>query len=137
MQLHRNSHTYQGHSHLWYTMLEPIFTESLAPLTKSECKLLDAVAPGFTDDADRHTIYSTPGKLAWGVGLKVGDSVLAQLPKCDPTSAQTTYAKAVIKRIGVEEQQSMKRHLFGVELVVSVSQLACVQAVYRVASVLC
>ena len=38
----------------------------LAPLTEEECLILDALP----NNAARFAVYSTPGKLEWGVGLK-------------------------------------------------------------------
>lgn len=71
---------YRGHSHRKMYMLQKmpdmVSPDEVAPLTEEECILLDAIGP---NDADRYTVYSTPGKLAWGVGLKVGDIVLAQI----------------------------------------------------------
>ena len=77
---------YRGHSHkshdvyMLQNMSDLVSSDNVAPLTEEECLILDAIGPGIKDDADRYTVYSTPGKLAWGVGLKVGDIVLAQLP---------------------------------------------------------
>ena len=108
-----------GHSHLWYTEIISIRTEAAAPLSRSECVLLDAIAPGFRDDESRYTVYSTPGKLAWGVGLKVGDTVLARLPDDDDggMAGHNEYTTAVIRAVGVDEQLG-RRTLFGVEIMV-------------------
>ncbi len=61
-----------------YSILLPLTLDSaeVAILTEEECLILDAV----DSDADQYAMYSAPGKLAWGVGLKVGDTVLARLP---------------------------------------------------------
>ena len=83
----------------------------LAPLTECECLVLDDIK----SDADRYTVYSTPGRLAWGVGLKVGEAVLAQLPNKSGHS-EIQFSTAIIRSIGVDD----KSKLFGVEIVVCI-----------------
>ena len=82
----------------------------LAHLTKEECVILD----GIHDRASRFAVYSTPGKLEWGVGLKVGDTVLARLP--DSNGGKEEYTTAIIRWIG----DSRDGHRFGVEIKVGV-----------------
>ena len=105
---------YYGHSHLWVRKLTPVSIDKLAPLTSKECALLDAIGPASSDD-ERYALYSTPGRLAWGVRLKVGDTVLARLAGED-----VQYAKAIIRALGVEEK-SVRKTLFGVEIKVQLS----------------
>jgi hypothetical protein len=89
----------------------------LAPLTEDECRILDAIF--FSDD--RYAVYSTPGKLEWGVGLKVGETVLAQLPggnECGSFGRKhKEYSTAIIRWIGVVTDG---RYHYGVEIQVSV-----------------
>lgn len=135
------SGSYYYHSHIWtYVLLDPLDPISfepheVAPLTEEECVLLDAIGASSNleseDDAARHTLYGTPGRLAWGVGLRVGDFVLARLPckrGCSAAegggSGEERYANAVIRSIGVEErdfEEGGERALFGVEITVSLS----------------
>ena len=77
----------------------------LAHLTEEECVILDAIS----NKAARFAVYSTPVKLEWGVGLKVGDAVLAQLP----ISGGKEYTTAIIRWIG---ETYMVKHRFGVEI---------------------
>ena len=86
--------------------------QDVAALTEEECIILD----GIGSLADRYTVYSTPGKLAWGVGLKVGDTVLAQLPRRG-SSAGVQYTAAVIRWAGVTWHSG---HRFGVEITVGI-----------------
>ena len=79
----------------------------LAPLTEEECVILDAIP----DIAAHFAVYSTPGKLEWGVGLKVGDTVLARLP--DSNGGKEEYTTASIRWIG---ETYMGEHRFGVEI---------------------
>ena len=100
---------YVGHSHSIFPLLTPnrtIGDSDLAPLTKEECVILDALP----DSAARFAVYSTPGKLEWGVGLKVGDTVLAQLP--DSNGGKEEYTTATIRWIG----RTARQHQFGVEI---------------------
>ena len=108
---------YRGHTHLWYEGVTPVFSEDLAPLSEEECVLLDSI--GQDENTDHYVTYSTPGKLAWGVRLKVGDTVLARLPITKRSaSQQNQYATATIRAIGVSDDYD-KRFLFGVEIMVS------------------
>ena len=83
----------------------------LVPLTEEECVILD----GIPNNAARFAVYSTPGKLEWGVGLKVGDTVLAQLP--DSNGGKEKYTTAIIRWIG---KVPLTGHQFGVEIKVGV-----------------
>ena len=69
--------------------------DEVAPLTWEECSILDGFSP-----ANRYTLYSS-GKLAWGAGLKVGDTVLAKIPW--QSGRYLGYAAAVIRWHGVVE----------------------------------
>ena len=64
------------------------------------------------EDADRYAVYSSRGKLVWGMGLEVGDTVLARLP------GEEKYTSAIIRVIGVDDECG-QRKLFGVEITVS------------------
>ena len=103
-----HNNKYYGHSHLWVREMTHVSIDKLAPLTSKECALLDAIGPGSSDE-ERYAVHSTPGRLAWGVGLKVGDTVLARLP-----GKEARYVKAIIKSLGVEE--NFRRSLFGLEI---------------------
>ena len=72
--------------------------------------------------AAAYTVYSTPGLLTWGVGLKVGDTVLARLPDKSGRghsagAQQDQYATAIIRWIG--RPTRLSKCQFGVEIVVS------------------
>ena len=118
------SGSYCYHSHIWiYPHLDELDFkhQEVAPLTEKECVLLDAIGVAAEDDATRFTIYSTPGKLAWGMGLRVGNPVLARLPEKRAAARENLeelYANAVVRSIGVEER-NCERALFGVEITVS------------------
>ena len=81
----------------------------LAGLTEEECVLLDAFG---TDDAARYAVYSTPGKLKWGAGLQVGDTVLARLP-APQGEEEEEYVTAIIRWKGMTGSGI---HHFGVEI---------------------
>ena len=91
-----------------------ITDSDLAPLDKKQCAILEAIVSA----TDCYTVYSTPGLLEWGVGLKVGDTVLAQLPNRSGrgSSGGDQYTTAIIRWIGVD---AVDGHLFGVEITVS------------------
>jgi hypothetical protein len=112
-------------------LVEPV---EVAPLTKLECSILDAIE----SPADRYTAYVTPGKLAWGARLKVGDTVLARLPLKGgrglsgdgSKEQQALYTTATLRWHGniddgaVDTGSSIMDttvYLFGVEITVSVS----------------
>ena len=114
---------YRLHTHSLLPLLKsiPIPAGDLAVLTEEECVLLDAVD---ADEAARYAVYSTPGKLQWGVGLQVGDTVLARLPeerrKGERESGRGStqgggeeYATAIIRWKGKTECDG---HCFGVEI---------------------
>ena len=110
---------YQEHSHYATDLSDGktrIDDSDLIPLTEEECILLDAV---FTPSS-RYAVYTTPGKLEWGAGLKVGDTVLAQLPNKNVRHSsdsnldkQKEYATSVIRWIS---EVGSGRHSFGVEI---------------------
>ena len=91
-----------------------IADSDLAPLDEEQCVILD----GIGSDDVRYTVYSTPGLLEWGVGLKVGDTVLAQLPDRSGrgSSGGDQYTTAIIRWIGMD---AVDGHRFGVEITVS------------------
>ncbi len=103
------------------------FDDDVAPLTQEEYHLLDAIL----SPATRFAVYSTPGKLAWGVGLKMGDTVLARLPpksgrgsppadRLSPQQLQREeFSMAVIRWSGLVG----KKHMFGLEITVSKDDL--------------
>ena len=104
---------YNNHSHYRYLRLirsTRIADSDLAPLDEEQCVILDAID---SDDV-RYTVYSTPGHLEWWMGLKVGDTVLAQLP--NSSSGGDQYTTAIIRWIGMD---SWSGHRFGVEITVS------------------
>ena len=111
----RSDGMYQDHSHhnslvpLLYTR---IADSDLAPLDEEQCVILDAI---YSIDV-RYTVYSTPGLLEWGVGLKVGDTVLAQLPDRRRHGGDQ-YTTAIIRWIGMDIWNG--QHYFGVEIMVS------------------
>ena len=91
--------------------------QDVAPLTEEECILLDCMV-----SAAAYTVFSTPGLLTWGVGLKVGDTVLARLPDKSGRghsagAQQDQYATAIIRWIG--RPTRLSKCQFGVEIVVS------------------
>ena len=103
--------SYRRHSHhIELFDLEPIRCDNdgdVAPLSEVECDLLD----GIGSAADRYEVYNTPGKLEWGKGLKVGDTVLAQLRQ------QHQYMTAIIRWCGI---MNWGQYMFGVEIMVSI-----------------
>ena len=103
---------YEYHSHSIVFPPPPNRTvgdSDLAPLTEEECVILDAIPIC----AARFAVYSTPGKLEWGVGLKVGDTVLARLP--DSNGGKEEYTTAIIRWTGGPGDSR-----FGVEIKVGV-----------------
>jgi hypothetical protein len=106
---------YVSHRHSRLPLLhnpESIPDSDLAPLTEDECCILDAI-PTYT----RYAVYSTPRKLEWGVGLKVGDAVFARLPvRSGRGSCGEEYSTVIIRWIGMYDDD---RHRFGVEIKVS------------------
>ena len=109
---------YHYHSHrvrpTYWTDDTRIAESDLAPLDEEQCVILDGI--GSVDVC--YTVYSTPGLLEWGVGLKVGDTVLAQLPNRSGrgSSGGDRYTTAIIHWIGMT---SSSGHYFGVEITVS------------------
>ena len=119
----RSDGSYKHHSHRLllhssYCDLIPLrcSADEVAALSKEECVVLD----GIDSDADRYTVYSTPGKLKWGCGLKVGDTVLARLPDGSGRGSsgggqQHQYTTAIIRWCGKTDYVG---HIFGVEITV-------------------
>ena len=115
---------YCHHGHSWQNLARSLLTSTkqtpilqdsdLAPLIEEECVILDALPSCAT----RFAVYSTPGKLEWGVGLKVGDIVLAQLP--DSNGGKEEYTTAIISWIG---NIYGDLHYYGVEIQVSSKSL--------------
>ena len=105
---------YESHTHSLRSFPQrnrTVGDSDLAPLTEEECVILDAIP----NEATRFAVYSTPGKLEWGVGLKVGDTVLARLP--DSHGGKEEYTTAIIRWIGDPEYGHKQ---FGVEIKVGV-----------------
>jgi hypothetical protein len=109
---------YNTHSHVMvcrHRNRVSISSSDLAPLTEIECVILDAVA----SDSRRYALYSTPGKLKWAAGLRVGDTLLAELPdKSSPGDGQEEYTTAILKWAGIIDGGWTVHH-FGVEITVS------------------
>ena len=106
------------HTSSWFLNIFSVrfSADEVAALSKEECMVLD----GIDSDADRYTVYSTPGKLKWGCGLKVGDTVLARLPGLSGRGSsgdgqQHQYTTAIIRWCGKTEYNG---HKFGVEITV-------------------
>ena len=102
------------HSKRYFPEYTRMADSDLAPLDEEQCVILD----GIGSDDVRYTVYSTPGLLEWGVGLKVGDTVLAQLPDRSGrgSSGGDQYTTAIIRWIG---RALFSGHQFGVEITVS------------------
>ena len=116
--------SYERHTHHRTTYsLQPIRYDGpsdVAPLSEVECYLLVSIYSA----ADRYDVYSTPGKLEWGRSLKVGDTVLARLPKLSGRGSshggqQHQYTTAIIRWCGRVEYIFGERYVFGVEILVS------------------
>ena len=116
----RNSsghHRYHGHNsrRRSETSNPPrLSTKNMTPLTEEECLILDAI----DDLSNRYK--ATSGLLKWGVGLKVGDTVLARLPDksgrgYSAGAQQDQYATAIIRWTGLVEGRGYR---FGVEIMV-------------------
>ena len=83
-----------------------LHSDELASLTPEEYHILDSIPHAI----DRYAVFSTPGKLAWGLGLQLGDVVLARL-----TEQKGQLTAAIITWHGDIKQVMM----FGVEIMVS------------------
>ena len=83
-----------------------LLSDEITPLTTEEYHILDSVPHAV----DRFAVYSTPGKLAWGLGLQLGDVVLARLPELNDH-----LVAAIIRWCGDIKSALM----FGIEIVVS------------------
>ena len=112
--------SYWGHTHLWYVSLESVnfSADEVAPLTEDECVLLDAIGNHANADNDCYTVYNTPGKLAWGLGLRVGDEVFARLPRSflHVSSDGPQECLAVVRSVTPVKDPYGERRLFGVEI---------------------
>ena len=115
--------SYYYHSHTSLLRIPPLplrcSADEVAALSKEECVVLD----GIISFADCYTVYSTPGKLKWGCGLKVGDTVLARLPDGSGRGSsgggqQHQYTTAIIRWCGKTNPLSGGGHKFGVEITV-------------------
>ena len=113
--------SYERHTHRpMYIPPVPIRCDNdgdVTPLSEVECDLLY----GIYSAADLYEVYITPGKLEWGRSLKVGDTVLAQLPGLrrhgsSDGEQQHQYTTAIIRWCGKTEWE---QYQFGVEIVVS------------------
>jgi len=118
VQWDKKNGKYRGHSHSHFKLNSMstfrIPDSALAPLTEEECVILD----GIRNHATCYAAYSTPGKLEWGVGLKVGDTVLARLPdRSGRGSSGGEYTTAIIRWKG--KAGEYMEHRFGVEITVS------------------
>ena len=78
----------------------------MAALSEEECVVLD----GIGSYADCYTVYSTPGKLKWGCGLKVGGE------------QQHQYTTAIIRWCGKTDPFNI--YQFGVEITVCIYYLS-------------
>ncbi len=96
----------------------------VAPLNEVECYLLD----GVQSAADPYEVYNTPGKLEWGKGLRVGDTVLAQLRD---GGQQHQYTTAIIRWCGKIIHIVGDPYRYGVEIMVSISYLTVQAGVGR------
>ncbi len=112
--------SYQLHAHEGIPESPPVPIRCddsvFAPLSEVECNILD----GINSPADRCYVYDTPGKLEWGRSLKVGDNVLAQLPRLrwhgsSDGEHQHQYTTAIIRWYG----RITPLYRFGVEITVS------------------
>ena len=121
----RSDGSYDYHSHSRPPPLPPFHAppplrcsaDEVAALSEEECVVLD----GIRSDADRYAVYSTPGKLKWGCGLKVGDTVLARLPDGSGRGSsgggqQHQYTTAIIRWCGKTDPFNI--YEFGVEITV-------------------
>ena len=112
-------HSHYRLEYLYHHLASTAAVDDLAGLTEEECFLLDGVG---NDDTVRYAVYSTPGKLQWGVGLQVGETVLARIPegrsrekgRCRPGSREE-YSTAIIRWKGTMHGE----HCFGLEIMVS------------------
>ena len=116
---------YHPHSHSRKFVDDSLSASSdeVAALTEKECRILDAI----DSLADRYSVYSTPGKLSWGVGLNVGDTVLARMPLKGSSGSgrqQDLYSTAIFRWCGdVDDRLGDWSHCFGVEITVSAAEM--------------
>lgn len=99
--------------------------DEVAKLSAEESTLLDAIY----SPAQRCTLYHSKGMLAWGTGLRVGDTVLAPLPDSSGTVRRGSISRsrrseipgvtAIIRYSGNVAATYGDVHRFGVEIEVS------------------
>ena len=98
-------------------------SNEVVPVSYEQYGLLKAI----DSPAECYSTYFTPGKLAWGLALKMGDSVHVRLPdKKKRCGSMTTlhrnrpqYCAAVVRWIGEVCEPYRDIHRFGVEITVS------------------
>ena len=99
-----------------YELSEYIFCRpnEVAELSAEESKLLDAIY----SPTKRCAVYYTKGLLAWGTSLKVGDTVLAQLPDSISWNnrSEIPCVTAIIRYSGSVADTNGDVHRFGVEI---------------------
>ena len=123
------SYSHHRHSRLALPLGIRCSADEVAALSEEECVLLD----GIDSEADRYTVYSTPGKLKWGCGLKVGDTVLAQLPRRSGRGTSSRqYITSIIRWCG---QTQYGCHIYGVEITVSSRNSVCGVLVFKTMTV--
>ena len=98
--------------------------DKVAELSFEESKFLDAIY----DPGQRCTVYQIKGLLAWGASLRVGDTVLAQLPDSSETIQRGSISRrstrlseipgvtAIIRYNGNILTNYGEVHRFGVEI---------------------
>ena len=96
--------------------------DEVAELSAGEFEILD----GIYSPEQRCTVYHTKGMLAWGTSLRVGDTVLAQLPDSSGTMRRNSISRseipgvtAIIRYIGRVMALYGNVYRFGVEITVS------------------
>ena len=83
-------------------------------LSKDEAQLLSAIPV----PTDRYTVYTTPGKIGWGLGLKNDDTVYIHLRDVHCVAATVQYK-------GHLEGYGHDKIMFGVEIKVMYTQILC------------
>ena len=105
-----------------HTAVVSFKSNEIMPVSREEYELL-----GSIDSPDEcYSTYFTPGKLAWGLALKVGDCVHVRLPDRKKRSDSNTslhlnfprYCAAVVRWIGEASEPYRDIHRFGVEIMV-------------------
>ena len=97
--------------------------KEVVAVTYSQYELLEAIEP----PSARYSVYFTPGKLAWGLKLSVGDPVQVLLPDLQQRRGSNTsgqlqlkksYVAAVVRWKGTVSEPYTDVHRFGVEIMV-------------------